>query len=83
MSDRVRFPGVALNDKRRCVLYLADFINIDGQRHFVSANVRTGAFKMERVSDAAIVQFVRNVFSIGEDGTLPNGRLPKASEVSA
>lgn len=64
-------------------MYLADFINIDGQRHFVSANVRTGALKMERVSDAAIVQFVSNVLSIGEDGTLSNGRLPKTSEVSA
>lgn len=64
-------------------MYLCDFINIDGQRHFISADVRTGQLKMERVSNAAIEQFIRNILAISEDGTLPEGGLPKASEVSA
>lgn len=64
-------------------MYLADFIDIGGQRHFISADVRTGKLKIERVTNAAIEQFIRNILSIGEDGTLPDGRLPRASEVSA
>ena len=64
-------------------MYLCDFIDIDGQRHFISADVRTGSLKLERVTHAAFEQFIRNILSISEDGTLPAGRLPKASEVSA
>ncbi|ASP98431.1 hypothetical protein GOC53_28020 [Sinorhizobium medicae] len=63
-------------------MYLCDFINIDGQRHFISADIRTGQLKFERVTNVAFEQFIRNILSIGEDGALPNGRLPKASEVS-
>lgn len=64
-------------------MYLCDFINIDGQRHFISADVRTGKLKLERVTHDAFERFIRNVLSIGEDGTLPESGLPKASEVSA
>ena len=64
-------------------MYLADFIDIDGQRHFISADVRTGKLKLERVSHEAFERFIRNILAIGEDGMLPEGGLPKASEVSA
>ncbi|MDX0532974.1 hypothetical protein GOL26_28735 [Sinorhizobium medicae] len=64
-------------------MYLCEFINIDGQRHFVSADVRTGQLKFERVTHAAFEQFIRNILSVSEDGALPSGGLKAASEASA
>lgn len=64
-------------------MYLSDFVTFDGDRYYVSADLRSGKIKLERVSNAAIEQFIRNILSVSEDGTLPAGGLPKASEVSA
>lgn len=64
-------------------MYLADFIEMDGRRHFISANLRTGEVKMERVTYDAFEQFILNILGIGEDGTLPSDGLKAASEVSA
>lgn len=63
-------------------MYLSDFVTFDGDRYYVSADLRSGKIKLERVSNAAIEQFIRNILAIGQDGTLPAGGLPKASEVS-
>lgn len=69
--------------ERNCALYLSDFVTFEGDRYYVSADLRSGKIKLERFSNAAIEQFLRNVLSIGEDGTLPSGGVVAASEVSA
>lgn len=65
-------------------MYLSDFVQLDGERFYVSVDTRTATIGLTRVSHTAIETFIRNVLSISMDGSLPNGRLPKvSSEVSA
>lgn len=72
------------NSERPSTVYLVDFIKIDGERHFISADVRSGKVRIEHITDDVFEQFIRNVLLIGEDGSLPAGGLPKlSSEVSA
>lgn len=64
-------------------MYLCDFMTFDGQRFFVSADLRTTRVRIEPVTNEVFEQFIRNILSIGEDGELPEGGLRPASEVSA
>jgi len=64
-------------------VYISDFIMLDNERFYVAVDIRTAKIRLERVSDDAIAQFMRNILMLGEDGTIPGGRFPKASGVSA
>ncbi|CUW87496.1 hypothetical protein [Agrobacterium genomosp. 2] len=65
-------------------MYLSDFVQLDGERYYIAVDTRTCQFRLERVSNDAIAQFMRNVLMLGEDDTIPGGRFPKvSSEVSA
>lgn len=60
-------------------MYLSDFVTFEGDRYYVSADLRSGKIKLERVSHEAFERFILNVISMGEDRTIPAGK----KEVSA
>ncbi|WP_117195941.1 hypothetical protein [Rhizobium terrae] len=59
-------------------MYLSDFVTFEGDRFYVSADLRSGKIKLERVSHEAFERFILNV-SMGEDRTIAAG----TKEVSA
>lgn len=60
-------------------MYISDFIQLDGERFYVAVDTCTAKIRLERVSNDAIAAFMRNVLMLGEDGSIPNGRLSKVS----
>ncbi|RVL94729.1 hypothetical protein [Sinorhizobium meliloti] len=60
-------------------MYLSDFVSFEGDRYYVSADLRSGKIKLERVSHEGFEHFILNVISMGEDRTIPAGK----KEVSA
>ena len=52
-------------------MYLADFVQLDNERFYVSANLKTGSIKLERVDNEAIERFIRNIITMGGDRTVP------------
>lgn len=69
--------------ERLRTVYISDFIQLDGERFYVAVDTRTAKIRLERINDDAIAQFMRNILMLGEDGTIPGGRFPKVSGVSA
>lgn len=65
--------------ERASTVYLFDFVTFEGDRFYVSADLRSGKIKLERVSHPAFERFILKVISMGEDRTTPSGR----KEVSA
>lgn len=58
-------PGCVLNvAERTCTLYLADFVTFEGDRYYVSADLRTGKIKLERVSHEAFERFITNILTM-------------------
>ncbi|MFK3962145.1 hypothetical protein ACI2KT_01025 [Ensifer adhaerens] len=54
-------------------MYLSDFVTFEGDRYYVSANLRTGKIKLERVSHEAFERFIVNILTMpdpleGTDG---------------
>lgn len=60
-------------------MYLSDFASFEGDRYYVSADLRSDKIKLERVSREAFERFILNAISMGEDRTIPAGK----KEVSA
>jgi hypothetical protein len=59
-------------------VYLADFVTYGGERYFVSTDIKAGKTRIERVSNAALERFIRNIL------TMPDPLDPRSSkEVSA
>ncbi len=52
-------------------MYLADFVQLDNERFYVTANLKTGSIKLERVNNEAIERFIRNIITMGDDRTMP------------
>jgi len=42
-------------------VYLADFITLDDERFYVAVDTKTATIRLERVSDDALAQFVKNI----------------------
>ena len=54
-------------------MYLADFATTpEGDRFFVTIDLKSGKTRIERVSNEALERFIRNVISLGEDRTMPS-----------
>lgn len=45
-------------------MYFADFLTFEGERYYVTADLRTGKTRFERVSNEAFERFVRNVLAM-------------------
>jgi predicted house-cleaning NTP pyrophosphatase (Maf/HAM1 superfamily) len=70
-----RSSGRVLNgSERKSTVYLSDFVTFEGDRFYVSANMKTGKIRLERISNEALERFIRNVLSMGEDRTIPAGK---------
>ena len=82
-SEHPGFSVCVLITERAITVYLADFVQLNGERFYVAVDTRTATIRLERVSNDAFEQFMRNILMLGEDGSIPNGRFTKASEVSA
>lgn len=42
-------------------MYLADFITLDSERFYVAVDTRSGQFRLERVPNDAIANFMSNI----------------------
>lgn len=60
-------------------MYLCDFLTIDGERYFLSADTRTKQLRFEHVSNEVFEQFIRAVLAPIDAETISIGN----SEVSA
>lgn len=44
-------------------MYLCDFVTIDDERYFLSADTRTGKLRFERVTNAAFEKFLHDILA--------------------
>lgn len=64
-GDRVRFFVCVLNvAERTCTVYFADFVTFEGDRYYVTSDLRTGKTRIDRVSNEAFERFIRNVLTM-------------------
>lgn len=45
-------------------MYFADFLTFEGERYYVTADLRTGKTRIERVSNEAFERIIRNVLTM-------------------
>lgn len=60
---------------------MCDFLTIDGERFFISADTRSGLLRFERVTNAAFEKFLRDVIAQIEGESVRF--MESKSEVSA
>lgn len=58
-------------------MYFCDFLTIDGERYFISADTRTRELRFERVTNGAFEKFIRDILGSMELG------VPSEKELSA
>jgi hypothetical protein len=47
-------------------VYFANFLTFEGERYYVTADLRTGKTRIERVGNEAFERFIRNVLKMPE-----------------
>lgn len=47
--------------ERASTVYLADFITLDDERFYVAVDTKTATIRLERVSNDALAQFMKNI----------------------